>query len=90
MSFNNYLKTTIGLRTDDRVKAIKDHGLEAYDALSELEDDDVKTLVSAARRSTPPMIISALIEKRAKLACYGAKLYVMIGRPVTGYSLKIN
>ena len=90
MSFNNYLKTTIGLRTDDRVKAIKDHGLEAYDALSELEDDDIKILVSAARRSTPPMIISALIEKRAKLACYGAKLYVMIGRPVTGDSLKVN
>ena len=90
MSFNNYLKTMIGLRTDDRVKALKDHGLEDYEALSELEDDDVKILVSAARRSTPPIIISALIEKRVKLACYGAKLYVMIGRPVTGDSLKVN
>ena len=36
------------------------------------------------------MIISALIEKRATLACYGAKLYVMIGRPVTGDPLKVN
>ena len=74
LSFNNYLRNTIGFSTSPRVERIKEHGLESYDVLSELDSDEVKTLIHAARRSDPPMIISVIVEKRCKLACYGARL----------------
>ena len=59
---------------------MREHGLENYDTLAELEVDEVKTLIHAARRADPPIVISAIVEKRCKLACYGSRIYSMIGR----------
>ena len=80
MSFVTFLKNTIGLRTNDKVARVREHGLESYDTLAELEADEVKTLIHAARRADPPIVISAIVEKRCKLACYGSRIYTMIRR----------
>ena len=90
MSFDNYLKNVIGLRTAERVRTIREHGMENFDTLAELEADDVKGLIHAARRADSRLIISALIEKRCKLACYGARIYTMIDRRVTAASLSLS
>ena len=90
MAFENYLRNVVGLRTPTRVRTIRDHGMESFEALAELEADDVKGLIHAARRADPTLIISALIEKRCKLVCYGARIYTMIGRNVTAQSLSLK
>ena len=90
MSFSAFLRNTIGFSTTARVDAIRLHGLESFDSLAELDVDEVKTLIHAARRGETPMIISAIVEKRCKLACYGARIYSMIGRNITGASLSVR
>jgi len=90
LSFNAYLKNTISISTVPRVDKIKEHGLESYNVLSELDSDEVKTLIHAAHPSDPPMIISAIVEKRCKLACYGARIYTMIGRDISSASLNVQ
>lgn len=89
-AYRTYLRTTIGFGTNPNVTTIGTHGLDSFDTMAELEDDDVKTLFNAARKATPPMLVSAIIEKRTKLACYGAKLYTTIGRDVNGTSLSLR
>ena len=90
LSFNNYLRNTIGFFTIPRVKRINEHGLKNYGVLSELDGVEVKTLIHAARRSDPPMNISAIVLKRCKLACYGARLYTTIRRDVNSASLNVQ
>ena len=90
MSYDNYLKNDLGLRTQDRSRRLKEHGLENFAVLSELDYGDVKTIFHSTRRELPTMIISALIEKRANLACYGARTYDVINRPVTSSSLNLK
>jgi len=89
-AYATYLRTTIGFSTNDRVTTIGEHGLDSYVTMAELEDDDVKTLFNAARKQTPPMLVSAIIEKRIKLACYGARTYTTIGRTVNATSLSLR
>jgi hypothetical protein len=89
-TYRTYLRNTIGFGTNDRVTTIGAHGLDNFDTMAELEDDDVKTLFNAARKQTPPMLVSAIIEKRIKLACYGARTYTIIGRDVDGTSLSLR
>ena len=84
------MRNIIGLRTQPRVRTIRDHGMETFEALAELEADDVKGLIHAARRADPTLIISALIEKRCELACYGARIYTMINRNVTAQFLSLR
>lgn len=84
------MKNVIGLRTDKRVRTIREHGMENFDTLAELEADDVKGLIHAPRCVDSSLIISALIEKRCKLACYGARVYTMIDRRVTTASLSLR
>ena len=86
-----YLRDTIGLSTNNRADALITHGLTNYDTLEEYDDDDVKTLIKGVRtNNTNPLIISALIEKRVRLMCYGARLYSMIGRDVNAANLSIR
>lgn len=91
VAFNAYLRDVIGLNTNDRVTRLRDQGLTEFDLLDEFDDDDVRTIIKSARTdSANPITISALIEKRIRTACYGAKIYTLVGRTVTGDSLSIN
>ena len=86
-----YLRDTIGLSTNNRADELITHGLTNYATLEEYDDDDVKTLVKGVRTNTAnPLIISALIEKRVRLMCYGARMYSMIGRDVNANSLSLR
>ena len=59
--------------------------------LEEFEDEDVKTMMNGARKDTNnPIVISAIIEKRIRLACYGARVYTYIGRVVDQDSLSLR
>ena len=40
-------------------------------------DDDTRQIPN------PGFSISAIVEERLKLACYGARIYRMLGRPIT-------
>ena len=84
--FNTYMRQTIGIGAQARVDVVKDNGLDSFAAFRNFEDDDVKTLATAVRkdRNVP---INAIIEKKMKLACYGARTYAMISRPVDSDSL---
>ena len=91
MTFNLYLRNTIGFSTNARVNSIRNHGLDDFDVLEEFEDEDVKTMMIGARKDpNTPMVISAIIEKRVRLACYAARIYTMIGRTVDQQSLSLN
>ena len=87
-AFNTYLRTTINLSNNPRINAIKDHGLDSFAAMDDFEDEDIKTLVSSVRKdSTNPVQVNAIMEKKLKIACFGAKIFKMISRPVDGTSL---
>ena len=91
VAFNAYIRDVIGLNTNARVTCLRDQGLTEFDLLDEFDDDDVKTIIKSARTdSANPITISALIEKRIRMACYGAKIYTLVGRTVTADSLSIN
>lgn len=91
ITYNNYLRNIIGLGTLLRADVVKTHGLDAFTTLCEFEDDDIKTMMNGIRKDPDsPIPISALIEKRVKLACYGAQLFTMIGRPVNGQILSLR
>ena len=91
VAFNAYLRDVVGLNTNDRVTRLRDQGLTDFALLDEFDDDDVKTIVKSARTdSANPITISALIEKRIRTACYGARIYTLLGRTVTADSLSLN
>lgn len=84
--FNTYMRQTIGIGAQARVDVVKDNGLDSFAAFRNFEDDDVKTLATAVRKDNN-VPINAIIEKKMKLACYGARTYAMISRPVDSDSL---
>ena len=89
-SFNGWIKEDIGLNTNVRVNHMRRLGLSNWDDLSQFEENDIKILCGAARKEQPPFPVNVLVEKRLKIACYGAKIYESIGRQVDRSSLSIN
>ena len=87
-AYNTYLRSTINLITNPRLNAIRDGGLDSFNSMSDFEDEDVKTLVSGVRKNaTNPISVNAIMEKKLKVACFGARLYTMISRTVDSSSL---
>ena len=87
-AYNTYLRSTINLTTNPRLNAIRDGGLDSFNSMSDFEDEDVKTLVSGVRKNaTNPISVNAIMEKKLKVACFGARLYTMISRTVDSSSL---
>ena len=85
-----------------RREAVREEGLETISDLADFDEDDVKILCASVRKPggtvtdphdemrripNPGFSIPAIAEKRLKLACYGAKIYRMLGRPITNESL---
>ena len=81
---------------------VRDEGLDQITDLVEFDDEDVKILCASVRKPGgsipdandatrtiphPGHSIAAICEKRLRLACYGAKLYELIGRPIEAESL---
>ena len=89
-AYNNWLRDDIGFADDARVTHVRGLGLDSWTDLAEYEDDDVKILCNGARKETPAFPINAIIEKRLKLACYGAQIYEDITRPIDRSALTIN
>ena len=89
-AFTTYLRNTIGFDTNARANAIRDLGINNFASLTEYEEEDVKILCNGARKGDPAMQINAILEKRLKLACYGARIYEIIGRDINAQSLSIN
>ena len=90
LAFNNWLRDDIGFADDARVTHVRGLGLDTWSDLAEYEDEDVKILCNGARKETPAFPINAIIEKRLKLACYGAQIYEDIARPIDRGALTIN
>ena len=82
--------------------AIQNEGLSVIEDLLEFDDDGIKTLCSSVRKpgglvvdpndpnrqiTNPGFNIPAICEKRLRWAAYGAKIYNMIGRPISHDSL---
>ena len=87
-----------GANPGARRVAIQNEGLAVIDDLLEFDDDGIKTLCSSVRKPgglvtdpndpnrqviNPGFNIPAICEKRLKWAAYGAKIYNMIGRPIS-------
>ena len=85
-----------------RREAVRQEGLEAITDLADFNEEDVKVLCASVRKPggtvvdpndnnrtipDPGFNIPAIAEKRLKLACYGARIYRMLGRPITLDSL---
>lgn len=81
---------------------VRDEGLDQITDLVEFDDEDVKILCASVRKPggsiqdpndatrtipDPGHSIAAICEKRLRLACYGARLYDLIGRPIAADSL---
>ena len=82
--------------------AVRNEGLDSITDLAEFEVDDIKVVCSSVRKPggtvddpvnpglripNPGHSIPAIAEKRLKVAAYGAAIYNMLGRPITGSSL---
>ena len=90
LTFNQFLNSTIGLNDAGRVLKYVENGLDGFQAMSELDDDDSKIMMNSIRKyRDDPVAINAVMEKRTKIACYGAKMYTVIGRPITGKALTL-
>ena len=90
LTFNQFLNSTIGLNDAGRVLKYVENGLDSFQAMSELDDDDIKIMMNSIRKDRDdPVAINAVMEKRTKIACYGAKMYTLIGRPITGEALTL-
>ena len=78
--------------------AIQNEGLSVIEDLLEFDDDGIKILCSSVRKPggllvdpndpncqimNPSFNIPAVCEKRLKWAAFGAKVYDMIGRPIS-------
>ena len=83
------MRNIIGLASQTRVDTVKRYGLDDFATFNEFEDDYVQTLAQAVRKGDQ-MQMNAIIEKRMKLACYGARLYTMINRDVDKDSLNLR
>ena len=85
-----------------RREAVREEGLETINDLADFDEDDVKILCASVRKPGgtvedpndntrqipyPGFSIPAIVGKRLKLACYGARIYRMLGRPITLESL---
>ena len=88
--------------TGARREAVRQEGLETITDLADFNEEDVKVLCASVRKPggtvvdpndktrqipNPGFNIPAIAEKRLKLACYGARMYRMLGRPITLDSL---
>ena len=77
--------------------AVQEEGLGVIDDFIEFTEDDIQTLCQSVRKPggtiphptnvgatlpNPGFSISAISEKRMKLAAYAASIYDMIGRPI--------
>ena len=83
------MRTVIGLDTQARVDAVRDNGLASFASFSNFEDNDVKTLATAVRKDVNVQI-NAIVEKKMKLAYYGARTYTMISRQVNASKLNLH
>ena len=85
-----------------RREAVREEGLETITDLADFDEEDIKILCASVRKPggtigdpndntrripNPGFSIPAIAEKRLKLACYGARIYRMLGRPITSDSL---
>ena len=81
---------------------VRQEGLDNIGDLIEFDDEDVKILCASIRKPggtiqdpndaartipDPGHSIAAISEKRLRIACYGAKIYDMINRPIEASSL---
>ena len=88
--------------TGARRDAVRGEGLETITDLADFDEDDVKILCASVRKPggtvqdpddntrmipNPGFSVPAIAEKRLKLACYGARLYRMLDRPISSDSL---
>ena len=91
-----------GANIHDRRDAVRNEGMQTIDDLAEFEEEDVKILCASVRkpggtiadpndatRQIPNLghSIPAIAEKRLKLACYGARIYRLLGRAITADGL---
>ena len=87
--YNSWLREDIGLNSNQRVAHVRGLGLSNFERLIDFDRDDIKTLCSAARKEAPPFPISVVIEKYLKNAVFAAKIYNMIGRPLTREAISV-
>ena len=91
LTFNQFLNSTIGLNDAEKVLKYIENGLDDFGSMAELDDDDIKIMMNGIRKDPEdPTPINAIMEKRTKIACYGAKMYTLIGRPITAEALSLT
>ena len=79
LTFNQFLNSTIGLNDAEKVLKYIENGLDDFGSMAELDDDDIKIMMNGIRKDPEdPTPINAIMEKRTKIACYGAKMYTLI------------
>lgn len=74
-----------------RVTAIVNNGLDTWASFAELEDDDVLQLVKYIRNpggAEEGCPIPATSIGRIQIACYAARYYEMVGRPLTAVTMR--
>ena len=102
-AFEAFLTTQMKADSNERAVALIDGGLSGFDSFTDFEESDIITLCNTLRRpggtiertengvtSTEPnrgIAITTVCEMRLKMACYAAKYYKMVGRPVDAISM---
>ena len=74
-----------------RTTALMDNGLDNWESFTELEDDEVSELIKYIRRpggDDQGTQIPAASIKRIQVACFAAKYYEMIGRPIEAQAMQ--
>ena len=96
------LADSAGTNPNARRDAVRDEGLDSIQDFVEFDDDGIRTLCASVRKpggtivdptdptrriQNPGISIPAIAEKRMKWAAYGARMYDLIGRPITADGL---
>ena len=96
------LTDTAGVDPNARRDAVRNEGLDSIQDFIEFDEEGIRTLCASVRKpggtiidptdgtrriQNPGISIPAIAEKRMKWAAYGARIYDLIGRPITADGL---
>mmetsp|Transcript_14965 Transcript_14965/g.28161 ORF Transcript_14965/g.28161 Transcript_14965/m.28161 type:complete len:194 (-) Transcript_14965:5105-5686(-) len=96
---NTFLREQINVASAELREKLIDEGV-AFDTIADFDEDDIQSLCASIRRPggqiqdangdrvrNVGIAVPYLVEKRLKLACYAARYYTLVGRPVDVVSM---
>lgn len=94
-----FLRDQIGVSNAQLRNKLLDEGV-AYDTIADFVEEDIQSLCSSVRRPggqitdaqgnqvrDAGIAVPFLVEKRLKIACYAARYYKLVGRPIDATSM---